>query len=534
LRRAITGDGADARVARSAFHQHRCLARPEHGRPAAMTLRTLVRGSAVYAAGNMLARVGGFVLLPIYLQLLTRSEYGLVALVTSLVGFLGIVYRLGLDGALMRLHFDTEAAQRAGLYRTLLVSTLGIAATMSIALALLVSPVFETIFFGVPFAPYGILALAIAFVGSADYVPSILYRSTRQPSRFLAFNLSAFAVSSAFSIGLVAAGFGAAGALLGQLIGGAIMLGVAVLIATNLPGRTWLPASLGPALRFGVPLVPHQISTWTMRLSDRWLLGLLLALPTTQRLEAIGAYSVGYQLGSLVTMVSSSFNLAWTPYLFRIGDTDLGPRIFRNVMTITTAGLLWMALGLSAFAPEIIAVIASPDYGVAAQVLPVVAFAAACQAVYTMLVGIVFLRRETKYLPMITVASAVANVGLNLLLIPRMGVMGAAVTTFVAYAMFAALTFVFARRIFPLDLDVRRIAAVAFLCVVAALAARLVDGRPGEFLVPGLLHGLLVLAVGIVLIGIVRAPAQALRRDAAGTEDLTEDGFSAPSGTIAG
>ena len=496
-----------------------------------MTLRALARGSAIYAGGTMLARVGGFLLLPIYLQLLTRAEYGLVALVTSIVGVLGILYRLGLDGALMRLHFDTAPTRRAGLYRTLLAATLGFAAAFTLILGVAVGPFFERIFFGVPFLPYGVLTLAIAFVGSADYVPAILYRATQQPGRFLAFNLGSFALSSACSLGLVAAGFGAPGALIGQLIGGGIMLIVAATIALRLPGGAWLPESLQPALAFSLPLVPHQISTWTLRLSDRWLLGVLLALPTTGRLEAIGAYSVGYQLGSVVTMVSSGFNAAWTPYLYRIGDGPLGPRIFRNVMTLTIAGFGWMALGLSAFAPEIVTVIADPGYGVAAQVLPVVAFGAACQATYTMLVGIVFLRRQTRYLPPITVVSAVANVGLNVLLIPRLGVMGAALTTLLSYAVFATLIFLFARRIYPLDLDWPRLMLVAAVSVGGALLARLLDGPPGEIVVPGLLHAALVLGATLLLAVIVRRPLRALRRDAGATDISSDDAFSASSRT---
>ena len=498
-----------------------------------MTLRTLVRGSTIYAAGTMLARLGGFVLLPIYLQLMSRSEYGLVALMTSIVGFLGIAYKLGLDGALMRLHFDTAPEQRAGLYRSLLAVTISFAAGASLLLAFAAGPFFETIFFGVPFMPYGALALAIAFVGSGDYVPSILYRSTQQPGRFLAFNLSGFALTSALSLALVASGLGAAGALLGQLIGGAVMLVVAIVIAARLRGPMWLPQSIEPALRFSVPIVPHQVAQWTMRLSDRWLLGLLLTLPTTQRLEAIGAYSVGYQLGSVVTIASASFNAAWTPYLYRVGDTDRGPRIFRNVTTITLAGFFWIALGLSAFAPEIVAVIANPGYAVAAQVLPVVAFGAACQAVYTMLVGIIFLRRRTKQLPLITMVSAVANVVLNVLLIPIYGVMGAAVTTLLAYLLSATLTFAFARRIYPLELDRWRIAVVVVLCVGGALVARLVDGGTGEIVMPGLLHGAIVLGVALVLALVLRAPVRALRRDAARVPEEPRESFSVSTGTTA-
>ena len=498
-----------------------------------MTLRTLARGSAIYAAGTMLARLGGFLLLPIYLQLMTRADYGLVALITTIVGFLGIVYRLGLDGALMRLHFDTAPERRAGLYRTLFLVTLAFAAAASVILGLAAGPFFETIFFGVEFIPYGVLALALAFVGSGDYVPAILYRATQQPGKFLAFNLGSFAVSSAFSLALVVAGLGAAGALLGQLIGGAVILVVAAVIAARLRGPVWLAEVIRPAFRFSVPIVPHQVSQWTIRLSDRWLLGLLLALPTTQRLEAIGAYSVGYQLGSVVTMATQAFNAAWQPYLYRIGETARGPRIFANVTIITIAGFFWMALALSAFAPEIVEIIANPEYALAAQVLPLIAFGAACQSVYTMLVGLIFLRRRTKQLPLITALSALVNVGLNVLLIPIFGVMGAAVTTLVAYLLSSTLTYAFARRIYPLELDAWRLAAIVILSVGGALIARVVDGPPGEIVVPGLFHGAIVLAVGGILALVVRAPLRQLRRDAARVTDEPREAVSVPTGTSA-
>ena len=498
-----------------------------------MTLRTLARGSAIYAAGTLLARFGGFVLLPIYLALMSQSEYGLVALVTSIVGFLNILYRLGLDGALMRLHFDTGDEDRPGLYRTLLALTIAVAAALSVALGVLVGPVFDTIFFGVSFIPYGLLALALAFVGSADYVPAIRYRATQQPGRFVAFNLGSFAISSACSLALVVIGMGAAGALLGQLIGGAVMLVVAIAITVRPRGRTWLPQAIRPSLRFSLPIVPHQVSTWSIRLSDRWLLGLLLPLPAMQRLEAIGAYSVGYQLGSLVSMVSTSFNAAWTPYLYRVGDGPRGPRIFRSVLTITAAGFAWLALALAALAPEIIAVIADPGYAVAAEVMPVIAFGAACQAAYTMLVGIVFLRRQTGYLPAITGASAVANIGLNVVLIPRLGVMGAAVTTLIAYLVFAALTYAFARRIYPLDVDVRRFLLITTLTVTGALLARRFDAPAGEIWPSGAIHAGIVLAIGAILIPVVRGPFAELRHDVAIAGDGDDPPVTRASGTSA-
>jgi O-antigen/teichoic acid export membrane protein len=490
------------------------------------SLRTLLRGSTIYAAGTMLSRFGGFLLLPIYLQVLEPEEFGIVALVTSIVAFLTIVYRLGLDGALMRLHFDMEEADRPGLYRTLMAVTLALAGAASLLLAAGGGPFFESIFHA-PFVPYGVLALAITFVNSADYVPSTQFRAKQQPGRFLAFNLGSFVITSAISVTLVLTGAGAMGVLLGQLIGGAIMFAVVLFVALRPRGPLWLPGVLRPALRFGVPIVPHQLSTWTTRLSDRWLLGILLALPTAQeRLAMIGVYQLGYQLGGIVSMLATSFNAAWTPFLYRVGESPAGRAVFRHMFTITSLGFLWLALALGAFAPEVIAVIARPSYEMAADVLPVVAVGSAFQAMYTMLVGLIFLRRRTGYLPLITMVSAAVNVGLNLLLIPRFGIMGAAWTTLVAYVLFAVLTWQFARRVYPLSLDYGRVGVGVIVAVGGIVLARVVDGAADDVLGAGIRHMMIVGAAAIAFAGMLRGPLRELQAATAGVD---ENGEAIPS-----
>jgi O-antigen/teichoic acid export membrane protein len=484
-----------------------------------MTIRALARGSAIYATGNLLARLGGFILLPIYLQLMSRDEYGIVALATTITGLLTIVYRLGLDGALMRMHFDTRDADRPALYRTITLATLGIAGVVSIVLGFAVGPFFEQIFFGVPFLPYGLLALAVTFVGSADFVPTVLFRATQQPEKFLVFNLASFGVASAFSLVLVAGGMGALGVLLGQLLGGLVILVAVMLIALSPGGAGWHPTVLPHALRFGVPLVPHQLSTWALRLSDRWLIGLLLVVPLVERLGAIAAYSVGYQLGFLVAVLATSFNAAWTPFFYRIGEQPGGPAVYRAMVTVSSAAFLWLALGLAATAPELIRLIAGDRqaYAVAAEVLPVIAFASACQGIYTMLVGPIFLRRRTAALPFLTVTSAVANIGTNIALVPRIGVMGAAWATLVAYALFAVLTYLYARRVYPSRIDLLRLALYLAITLAGVMVARELD-RPG-IVTPFLLHMPVVLAAGALLALAVRGPIRQLRRAMAALAD---------------
>src|SRR5207249_1710635 len=109
--------------------------------------------------------------------------------------------------------------------------------------------------------------------------------------------------------------------------------------------------------------------------------------------------------------------------------TSRGPALFRQVTTLATAGLLVLAVGLSVLSPEVVLILAGPQYGAATQVLPVIAFASVFQGLYTLLVTVVFLMKRTARLALLTISSAILNIGLNLVLIPRIGIMGAAWST---------------------------------------------------------------------------------------------------------
>ena len=444
-----------------------------------MSLRGLARNTALYTIGNLAPKIGAFLLLPIYVRFLSQADYGAVALLTSLAGILGVVYHLGVDGALMRLYFDTEGRARARLYVTLAAFTLIVSTALSMVVALVLAPNFESLFAGTPFMPLGVLAIFLAFSGSMQYIPAVMFRASGQAGRFLALNLGSFLVSSTASVILVAAlGFGASGVLLGQLIANVAVLGVTIVTVARLGMVGIDTGALRSALHLGIPLLPHALSAWVLRLADRWLLALFLALPALEARAQIGIYAVGYQLGFVVTMVITSFNAAWSPYFFQIGGRPEAPRFYAEMTTIVLAAVLALAVGVSVLAPEIVALVARPGYEAAADVLPVIAFASVLQAAYTMFVTAVYFMKRTGPLAFITFGSAALNVLLNVALIPVFGIMGAAWATFGAYSAFAAATFVYARRHYPIRIGWVQLGTLAVIGGSAVLAGRALATEP--------------------------------------------------------
>jgi O-antigen/teichoic acid export membrane protein len=476
-----------------------------------MSLRVLARASAVYTLGNIAPRFGAFLLLPIYLRFLTQSEYGQFALLTSLSNVLGLALTLGLDGALMRLHFDYEARGRATLYGSLALFSIVAAAAFTLLFGIVVGPFFSTLFAGIPFFPLGALTLLLAFAGTIQYVPSVLFRASGQPFYFVAYNIGTFLLASVASVLLIVVlQLGVAGILIGQLVGALLILSVAIGTLMSLGAWSFSSTVLASALRFGLPLVPHALSNWVLRLSDRWLIALLIGLPVVQVQAAIGVYSFGYQIASIISIIVISFNFAWSPYFFRIAERPSAPILYRHVTTLAIAGLLTLAVGLSALAPEIVNVVATSRYAQSVDVIRVVAFASVFQGQYTMLVTLIFFRKRTGRLALLTLGAGAANVLLNILLIPRMGIMGAAWSTLIAYGAWAIATTWFALRLYPLRLDIVRgiaLGAVALASVWLAVQVALSDAPIAQ----GLLHLAILVGYGAFAVLVAIQPFNALR-----------------------
>jgi O-antigen/teichoic acid export membrane protein len=476
-----------------------------------VSFRNLARASALYTVGNFLPRLGAFILLPVYVRFLSRGEFGTVSLITSLAGFLTILYRVGLDGALMRLHFDEVRDRQRALYSTLTWVAVLAAALGSLAAGLILGPFFANLFSGLQFMPYGLLGIGIAAASAVSFAPAVFYRATGRPGLFLLYALAIFVTGSLASVILVLVGWGASGMLIGQLVGAVVGLLVTLVLVLRIAGTRYDPSLVGPALRFGLPLTPHAVSAWALRLADRWLIGLLIGLPAAQALAELGAYSLGYQLGYVITVLVSSFNAAWSPWFFRIGDRSEAPSVFSGMTTVVVAGLMALAVGVSALAPQIVAIIARPEYRSAAGVLPVVAMASVLYGIYTMLSTVVFYAKATGRLAMITVSAAIINVGANVILIPRLGILGAAWATFAAYAFFAIATWRFASTVYTVRLDLVRLAALGGAGIVALLLAGLTDAS-GAMTGVAVVRLALALAFAAVAAAIAWGPARALLR----------------------
>jgi O-antigen/teichoic acid export membrane protein len=500
-------------------------------------VKALLRGSLLYTLGNFVPRVGAFLLLPVYAVVMTPSEFGVLSLMLSLAGLLAIVYRLGLDGALLRLHFDQPARDRPSLYLSAALTTLAASIALSVVIGLLTAPIFPRVFPGVAFFPYGVTVLALTITTSLQYVPAVLFRAGEWPDRFLTFALGIFLLGAAATLFfLIVLQRGPGGALAGQLVGGIGVVAVTALILVRLPSPRFDADQARTALRIGLPLMPHAVAAWVLNLSDRLLIGALIGLPALAAQAAIGIYSFGAVLGQGIALVALSFNAAWVPFWLTRGDGDHGPRLLRETTTLFIGGLALLTVAAGSLAPEVTRVFASLRWGLPARpaqdVITIVSLSGLIYGLYFMLVSTLFLRRRTAALPPLILTAAAVNVASNLVLIPRLGITGAAWSAVAGYATLSALTWWYASRSYPIQLDLPRLGAIGLGAAAAIAVSRLVRWEDtGLYLSTGF-HLAMTGAFAFAMVPLMLRPLAQLRAMLAGERAEARAGGTAnPTGS---
>jgi O-antigen/teichoic acid export membrane protein len=176
----------------------------------------------------------------------------------------------------------------------------------------------------------------------------------------------------------------------------------------------------------------------------------------------------------------------------------------KNYLENSTKVFLLLAipatLGLCVLSQPLLRILATSEYAVGGALVLAVASGYIFYGIYYFNVSIVYLVKQTKWLPLMIAVAAAVNTGLNVALIPRYGAMGAAIATCISYLLLAAIVTAWARRVLSYRLDYVFLFKVAVAAAVMAVCVRLipVSGALGLALVVVL--GLILFAAGLLVL----------------------------------
>jgi O-antigen/teichoic acid export membrane protein len=457
-------------------------------------IRELAKNLAIYGLGDVAISVINLLLLPVYVRYLSPADYGALALLGSVEVVAKIFFRWGLDGSFMRFFYEYEdAAARQRLASTIFVFLLAVNGILLAVSLVLSSALAEALFNGSSHIRALQLTLLNTFAIAFTFFPFHLLRMEKRAAEFSALTLARSAATVILRIVLVVGfGFGVLGVVLADTVVTGLLMLVLLRWFQPLIGRAFSRSMLAEALRFGLPRVPHAAAQQVIAVGDKFI------LTAFRPLAEVGVYSIGVSFGLTQKLFLSSFEYAWAPFYYATSREPDAKAVFRTVATYGIAVLAVMTAGLSAIARDLLDVMTRGIFVDAAPVVGWTAFGVFWQGVYLLTSIGLNLTKRTQYYPAATVTAAAVSVALNVLLVPRYGMIGAAWASVAAYALQAAIAFRLSQRFYPMTYEYGRVARVAAAALAAYAAARVippVDPAAGVLLrgaaVVGVFGGLL-------------------------------------------
>jgi O-antigen/teichoic acid export membrane protein len=244
----------------------------------------------------------------------------------------------------------------------------------------------------------------------------------------------------------------------------------------------------GTLMRYGSPLVLAGLGGFVLGSFDRLLLSPVVPV------AALAEYAIAAKVALIAPLLFQPFSLWWFPRRILILSEPDGRERSAHTVTFGLTYLTWIGLGVALGGPVLVTLMTPPSYHGAIRYIPWLVLAAFVQHAADLLNVGSFMGRSTSRPTAINLISAGVALGAYLILIPRLGVMGAVIATVVAYVARLVLFVLDGRRLMPLELPWGRLA------LYAALAALAVWSTPAGL---GWLSGGLVLCAGSLLAGIV-------------------------------
>lgn len=386
----------------------------------------------LYVVVWSLQLVAGTIVSPILAHVMAPAEFGALATAIALYQVLSVLALLGIDQAIvLQRAGDHDSRPARGLI------TVGIVVSLVVSLAVAVSaPLWRE---ALGFGNYPTLVLAVVLWTAPGAIVQVMLALLLTEDRIRPFALiSALAAVGGQVVGIVLlltvhndATTYAFGGVASQAL--AMVVGLFV-TKPRLRGLINREVTVR-AVRIGIPLSLSALAYFVLNAGDRVVIQSILG-PV-----AVGRYQVAYVVGSVVILLLTFTSAAWAPRFAALESpaarTALAQttrnELYRLMMPVILGITLGAPLALrlvapASFRPESLLVIV---FLIALTAFPVAASGASGRLLITL--------RRGKTVGAIAVGAAIVNLGLNLLLVPRLGIVGSALSTFASYTLLSFL-----------------------------------------------------------------------------------------------
>jgi O-antigen/teichoic acid export membrane protein len=417
----------------------------------------------------------GFLSFPVLTRVFSVSDYGTMGLVLKVILLLTVIGKFGLQNSVQRFYAEEGASKNASkrrrYYSTLFfgAGSVGILVTLFFVIVLVVTPSTAMA------ANLRYLFLVTAALIFARSLQPTLIGFLRAEGKTKTYNLVEISVKAA-TVLLACTLLLTWRRTLSVFFGSTLaveMMGILVLVFSlykrdllDFTAVDW--SYFRSAAVFAFPLIGYEIASVILDSGDRLLVQHYLGS------EQLGYYSAAYNVSTYVEeSLMVPINLALFPIYMKIW-VEKGKEETQAFLSRSLNNFLALAVAIVCVvfltSQDVIIVLASRKFQEAHRLLPILVIGLLVYAVHIFLNAALLIHRKTTTMTALVLYTCGANIILNIILIPRIGIQGAAVATLVSYFLLVILMGKVSFGLLPLTINYKAFAGNLLSAVVTYVA----------------------------------------------------------------
>lgn len=394
-----------------------------------------------FALGPITGAIIGFITVPMTTWLVSPEQFGLTTMFTLFQTLITSFIYLGIDQAYVREYNEYKDSKKKLLFNAMVVP-LVLAGIIMVILAIFMNPISQYLFKEINTTIMTVLIIWLPLV----VIERFLMLQIRMQEKGLQYSF--FTIVMQLNIMIITIALLLTfektytsivlGALVGQII--SIILLISIYFKNNRLDITLPDLQLiKRMLYYSLPILPAMVVNWMLNSTDR------IALDYFSTIENIGIYFAAMKIVSVLAMVQSIFATFWLPIAYRWHEEKVDTKQFTQISYIVMFVMGIFFIGILLF-KEVAIWILSPEYSEAQYILPFLLFMPIMYTVSETTVLGISLSRKTHWNIWISCIAAIVNIILNIILVPKIGAIGAAIGTGCAYIVFFFLRTIISRK----------------------------------------------------------------------------------------
>jgi len=426
-------------------------------------LRRLATTGAAYTAASILSKLIAVALLPLYTRYLSPADYGAAEVMFAAVVSASIVVRLGAIEALLRFYYK-DGEDPARVVATSFAALFWLATGAALLALPFAGPISKAL---LPDSASDLAQsapdLARISIGGLwvltmfEYLLTLFRLEERSRAYFVTTILNVLVTIALTVVLVVGADEGARGLLLGSYASGAAFVLALIVVHRRRLSLLVDRPLLRRLMRFGLPTMPAELSLYMLNFVDR------IILVRSAGLAEAGLYSLAVKFAQGVNVLVRGFQLAWPPLAYSIRDDGEARRAYAAVVTWFVVACAFVVTGMWLLSRWIVRAFAAPEFFGSYKAIGLIATGVTLYALYMVLVVILGRTGRTEFNFPATGAALAANVALNLVLIPPLGIVGAGIALVASYLVVLALMYAFTQRLFAVPYEWARLARIVLV-----------------------------------------------------------------------